>query len=159
MGAARRALNRYLPTMTIDSRLPAFRSLTPSQRLETLARVAGLDAADIALLAQPGALSVDRAAGMVENVVGTFELPLGIATNFTINGRDVLVPMAVEEPSVVAAASFMARLARDCGGFETSSSAPLMRAQVQVLGVTDPHGARQALLRHRDEILAVANMG
>ncbi len=143
--------------MTIDSRLPAFRSLTPSQRLETLARVAGLDAADIALLAQPGALSVDRAAGMVENVVGTFELPLGIATNFTINGRDVLVPMAVEEPSVVAAASFMARLARDCGGFETSSSAPLMRAQVQVLGVTDPHGARQALLRHRDEILAVAN--
>ena len=94
---------------------------------------------------------------MVENVVGTFELPLGIATNFTINGRDVLVPMAVEEPSVVAAASFMARLARDCGGFETSSSAPLMRAQVQVLGVTDPHGARQALLRHRDEILAVAN--
>ena len=143
--------------MTIDSRLPAFRSLTPSQRLETLARVAGLDAADIALLAQPGALSVDRAAGMVENVVGTFELPLGIATNFTINGRDVLVPMAVEEPSVVAAASFMARLTRDCGGFETSSSAPLMRAQVQVLGVTDPHGARQALLRHRDEILAVAN--
>ena len=143
--------------MTIDSRLPAFRSLTPSQRLETLARVAGLDADDIALLAQPGALSVDRASGMVENVVGTFELPLGIATNFTINGRDVLVPMAVEEPSVVAAASFMARLARDCGGFETSSSAPLMRAQVQVLGVTDPHGARQALLRHRDEILAVAN--
>ena len=143
--------------MTIDSRLPDFRSLTPSQRLETLARVAGLDADDIALLAQPGALSVDRASGMVENVVGTFELPLGIATNFTINGRDVLVPMAVEEPSVVAAASFMARLARDCGGFETSSSAPLMRAQVQVLGVTDPHGARQALLRHRDEILAVAN--
>lgn len=143
--------------MTIDSRLPDFRSLTPSQRLETLARVAGLDAVDIALLAQPGALRVDRASGMVENVIGTFELPLGIATNFTVNGHDVLVPMAVEEPSVVAAASFMARLARDCGGFETSSSTPLMRAQVQVLGVTDPHGARQALLRRRDEILEVAN--
>jgi hydroxymethylglutaryl-CoA reductase len=69
----------------------------------------------------------------------------------------VLVPMVVEEPSVVAAASFMAKLVRECGGFETSSTEPLMRAQVQVLGISDPYGARQALLRHRDDILAVAN--
>jgi hydroxymethylglutaryl-CoA reductase len=69
----------------------------------------------------------------------------------------VLVPMVVEEPSIVAAASFMAKLARGCGGFETSSTGPLMRAQVQVLGVTDPFGARQALLKHRDEIVALAN--
>ena len=143
--------------MTIDSRLPDFRSLSPARRLEQLARSVGLDPADVAQLTRPGALALERADGMIENVIGTFELPFGIATNFTVNGKDVLVPMVVEEPSVVAAASFMARLARGCGGFETSSSLPLMRAQVQVLGITDPHGARQALLRQREAILAVAN--
>jgi hydroxymethylglutaryl-CoA reductase len=143
--------------MTIDSRLPNFRALSPAQRLEHIARVAKLSAEEAALVATPGALGIDLANGMIENVIGTFELPFGVAGNFQVNGRDVLVPMAVEEPSVVAAASFMARLARDCGGFETSSTGPLMRAQVQVLGITDPYGARQALLRHRDDILAVAN--
>ena len=143
--------------MTLDSRLPDFRSLTPAQRLEQVASAASLSADDIALLAKPGALPLALADGMIENVVGTFELPFGIAANFRVNGRDVLVPMVVEEPSVVAAASFMAKLARDCGGFETSSSMPLMRAQVQVLGVTDPYGARQALLRSRAQIIEIAN--
>lgn len=141
----------------IDSRLPRFREMTPAQRLAAIADAAGLDEDEHALLAEPGALTVARADGMIENVIGTFELPFGVAGYFQINGRDVLVPMAVEEPSVVAAASYMAKLARGCGGFETSSSGPLMRAQVQVVGVADPYGARQALLRHRDEILAVAN--
>jgi hydroxymethylglutaryl-CoA reductase len=94
---------------------------------------------------------------MIENVVGTFELPMGVATNFQVNGRDVLVPMVVEEPSVVAAASFMAKLARSSGGFLTSSSKPLMRAQVQMVGMTDPHGVRQAVLARRAEIIALAN--
>ncbi|AYQ28278.1 hydroxymethylglutaryl-CoA reductase, degradative [Polaromonas sp. Pch-P] len=143
--------------MTVDSRLPNFRALSPSERMAHVGRAAGLSEADLALLAQPGALSVDRANGMIENVVGTFELPFGVAGNFTINGKDVLVPMVVEEPSVVAAASFMAKLVRECGGFETSSSEPLMRAQVQVLGTTDPYGARQALLKRRAEILELAN--
>ncbi|CAN5499146.1 hydroxymethylglutaryl-CoA reductase, degradative [soil metagenome] len=143
--------------MVADSRLPNFRSLTPAQRFEHVARIAGLSAEDVALVSQPGALSVDRANGMIENVIGTFELPFGIAGNFQVNGRDVLVPMVVEEPSVVAAASYMAKLARESGGFETSSTGPLMRAQVQVLGITDPYGARQALLRKRDQILEVAN--
>lgn len=143
--------------MTIDSRLSGFRSLTPAKRLNHLQEMLGLSVEDVTLLSQPGALPLGTADGMVENVIGTFELPLGVASNFRINGRDVLVPMAVEEPSVVAAASFMARLARECGGFETSTSGPIMRAQVQVLGVTDPHGARHALLRSREEILKVAN--
>lgn len=143
--------------MAADSRIPNFRALTPAQRLAHIAQAASLTDDEVALLAQPGALSVDRANGMVENVIGTFELPLGVAGNFTVNGRDYLVPMAVEEPSVVAAASFMAKLAREGGGFEASSTGPLMRAQVQVLGITDPYGARLALLRARDEILAVAN--
>jgi hydroxymethylglutaryl-CoA reductase len=143
--------------MVADSRIPNFRALTPAQRLEHIARAASLTDDEMALLSTPGALRVDRANGMVENVIGTFELPLGVAGNFTVNGRDYLVPMAVEEPSVVAAASFMAKLAREGGGFEASSTGPLMRAQVQVIGITDPYGARLALLRARDEILAVAN--
>ncbi|ATA51857.1 hydroxymethylglutaryl-CoA reductase, degradative [Variovorax boronicumulans] len=143
--------------MAADSRIPNFRALTPAQRLAHIAQAAALTDDEVALLAQPGALGVDRANGMVENVIGTFELPLGVAGNFTVNGRDYLVPMAVEEPSVVAAASFMAKLAREGGGFEASSTGPLMRAQVQVIGITDPYGARLALLRARDEILAVAN--
>lgn len=140
-----------------DSRLPNFRALTPAQRLDHIADAVALTADEKALLAQPGALPVARADGMIENVVGTFELPFGVAGNFQVNGRDVLVPMAVEEPSIVAAASFMAKLAREGGGFETSSTGPIMRAQVQVLSVTDPYGARIALLKHREEILSVAN--
>ncbi|CAB3629822.1 3-hydroxy-3-methylglutaryl-coenzyme A reductase [Achromobacter marplatensis] len=140
-----------------DSRLPNFRALTPAQRLATIADAASLTPEEQQLLARPGALGLDRADGMIENVIGAFELPLGVAGNFQVNGRDVLVPMAVEEPSVVAAASFMAKLARECGGFETSSSRPLMRAQVQVLGLTDPHGARLALLRERERIVTLAN--
>ncbi len=84
-------------------------------------------------------------------------MPLGVAGNFKINGRDVLIPMVVEEPSVVAAASFMAKLARESGGFLTSSTAPIMRAQVQLLGVSDPHGARQALLAQCAQIIEAAN--
>ncbi|MBY4948484.1 hydroxymethylglutaryl-CoA reductase, degradative [Cupriavidus respiraculi] len=143
--------------MVADSRLPNFRAMAPAERLRHVAAAAGLTADEARLLAEPGALGTDRANGMIENVVGTFELPFGIAGYFQVNGRDVLVPMAVEEPSVVAAASYMAKLARECGGFETSSSGPLMRAQVQILGVADPYGARQALLRHRQDIIDVAN--
>jgi len=142
---------------TIDSRLPRFRSMTVPQRLQHLAAAAHLSDGEARLLSDSGALDPSLADGMIENVVGTFELPLGVAGYFQINGKDVLVPMAVEEPSVVAAASFMAKLARECGGFETSSTAPLMRAQVQVLGLSDPHGARQSLLRRRQEIIDLAN--
>ncbi|MFY3135570.1 hydroxymethylglutaryl-CoA reductase, degradative [Achromobacter xylosoxidans] len=143
--------------MVADSRLPNFRALTPAQRLAAIADAAGLTPEERRQLAEPGALGLDRADGMIENVIGAFELPLGVAGNFQVNGRDVLVPMAVEEPSVVAAASFMAKLARENGGFETSSTRPLMRAQVQVLGLSDPHGARVAVLRERERIVKLAN--
>ncbi|WP_298643298.1 hydroxymethylglutaryl-CoA reductase, degradative [uncultured Tistrella sp.] len=142
----------------LNSRLENYRNLTPAERLAGLARAAGLDAADQALLADPAALAVDRANGMIENVIGTFQLPMGVATNFRINGRDYLIPMVVEEPSVVAAASYMARIARSNDiGFETSSTAPIMRAQVQVLDVTDPWGARLRILAAREAIIAAAN--
>ncbi|XDF37080.1 hydroxymethylglutaryl-CoA reductase, degradative [Paracidovorax avenae] len=143
--------------MVADSRLPQFRSLSPAQRRDFLIDACGLDAGERALLAGPGALPLPLADGMIENVFGTFELPMGVAGNFRINGRDVLVPMAVEEPSIVAAASYMAKLAREDGGFQTSSTLPLMRAQVQAVGIADPYGARIAVLQARDRIIERAN--
>ena len=94
---------------------------------------------------------------MVENAVGVFGLPLGVATNFRVNGRDILVPMAIEEPSVVAGASFAARLCREGGGFTTSSDTPVMIAQVQVLDLVNPHQARLALLADKKRLLEFAN--
>lgn len=141
----------------MDSRVSGMRDMQPAERLAVLASVAGMGSEDRQLLAGPGALPLATADGMIENVIGTFELPMGVATNFQVNGRDVLVPMVVEEPSVVAAASFMAKLARSSGGFFTSSSQPLMRAQVQMVGMTDPHGVRHAVLAHRAAIIEVAN--
>lgn len=143
--------------MSIDSRLPMFRSMTPAERLGHLQELLELPAADIALLSDVGALPLEIADGMIENVIGKFELPYAVASNFQINGRDVIVPLVVEEPSVVAAASFMAKLAREAGGFQTSSSQPLMRAQVQIVEIEDPFNARLSLLRHKDEIIELAN--
>jgi hydroxymethylglutaryl-CoA reductase len=140
----------------INSRLENLRNLAPAERLGRVADATSLGDAERAAFGA-GALPIGLANGMIENVIGTFELPVGVATNFTVNGRDYLIPMAVEEPSVVAAASYMARIVRKCGGFHTSSTAPIMRAQVQVLGVTDVHGARARLLREREAIIAAAN--
>ena len=142
---------------TATSRIENMRNLSPAERLEQVAAAAALDDQARSVLAAADALPVSRANGMIENVIGTFQLPLGVATNFMVNGRDYLVPMAVEEPSVVAAASYMARIVRSCGGFQTSSTAPIMRAQVQVLGASDPYGARLAILAARDEIVSAAN--
>ncbi|RJG05253.1 hydroxymethylglutaryl-CoA reductase, degradative [Noviherbaspirillum cavernae] len=143
--------------MTVDSRLPNFRALEPAQRLNEIVDKAGLSADERALLAESGALPLETANGMIENVIGKFELPYAVAGYFQINGRDVLVPMVVEEPSVVAAASYMAKLIRESGGFQTSSTGPLMRAQVQIMGLADPFGARHALLNKRQEIIDIAN--
>jgi hydroxymethylglutaryl-CoA reductase len=142
---------------TATSRIENMRNLSPAERLAQVAAATSLDEAARAVLGSTDALPVSRANGMIENVIGTFQLPLGVATNFLVNGKDYLVPMAVEEPSVVAAASYMARIVRGCGGFQTSSTAPIMRAQVQVLGMSDPFGARLAILAARDEIVAAAN--
>jgi len=145
--------NRSLPT----SRIEGLRNLSPSQRLHKIANAASLSRQSAEALRGDGALSLEIADGMIENVIGVFELPLGVATNFIVNGRDRLIPMAVEEPSVVAAASYMARIARDHGGFETSSTDPVMRAQIQVLQVDDTAAARANLLAARDRIVALAN--
>ena len=141
----------------VSSRIEGFRNLSPDERRAALVRLCGLSEPDAQALAGADVLPMTLADGMIENVIGKFELPMGIATNFTVNGKDYLVPMVVEEPSVVAAASYMARIARDCGGFLTSADLPVMRAQIQVLHVQDPHAARQRLLAARDELIAMAN--
>lgn len=138
------------------SDLAGFRDLEPQGRLGMAAGSAGLDY-DAARALAGGALPLATANGMIENVIGTFELPLGVATNFTVNGRDYLVPMAVEEPSVVAAASYMAKIVRACGGFAASTTDPVMRAQVQVLGISDPAAARERLLAAANDLIALAN--
>ncbi|MCI4364465.1 MAG: hydroxymethylglutaryl-CoA reductase, degradative [Thermoplasmata archaeon] len=94
---------------------------------------------------------------MIENVIGVMPLPLGIATNFRINEKDYLIPMAIEEPSVVAAASNAAKVARGGGGFFAQSTDPVMIGQVQIMDVHDPSAARLRILHHRDELLAAAN--
>lgn len=143
---------------TKNSRIAGFYQLSPQQRLQEVKSFDGLNETDLAMLrGGNGVLSVARADKMIENVVGTFELPLGIATNFQINGRDKLIPMVVEEPSIVAGASFAAKLARTGGGFRTSSTRSLMIGQVQLVDVPDTEAARRAILAQRDDILTLAN--
>src|SRR5512139_3486960 len=126
----------------IESRIPGFYNLTLAQRLAELERRGILTKADIDVLNGQAGLTVEQADHMVENVVGVHALPLGIAQNFIINGREVLVPMVIEEPSVVAGASFMARLARASGGFFASADEPEMIGQMQVLDLANPSQAR-----------------
>ena len=139
------------------SRLPNFYEKSAAERAELLAGWAGLDEAERAELLAGGGLALDQAEHMIENVVGLHALPLGIATNFVVNGRDYLLPMVIEEPSVVAAASFMARIVRDAGGFRTCSSEPVMIGQMQVLDVPDPWAARFDLLCQKQRLLDLAN--
>ncbi len=143
---------------TKNSRIAGFYQLSPEQRLQEVKSFDGLNEMDLTMLrGGKGILSVERADKMIENVIGTFELPLGVATNFQINGHDKLIPMVVEEPSIVAGASFAAKLARAGGGFQTSSTRSLMIGQVQLVDVPNIDVARIAVLEHRDELLRVAN--
>jgi len=139
------------------SRIPGFYNLPLDERLDKLAEAAGVARADIIALQTAHGLMDEQADHMVENAVGTFALPLGIGLNFIVNGREVLVPMAIEEPSVVAGASFMAKLARSGGGFTASMSAPEMIGQMQVLDIKDLMAASLRLYEHKAELLAEAD--
>ena len=140
-----------------SSRLPGFYDLPLSKRLDALSAAAGLDGETAAALSGSAGLAGEQADHMIENVIGVYGLPLGIAVNFVVNGREVFVPMVIEEPSVVAGASFMARLAREGGGFQAETTAPEMIAQLQVLEVRDLAAARDALLAEKAAILAEAD--
>jgi hydroxymethylglutaryl-CoA reductase len=138
------------------SRLAGFYKLSLEERADVVAAWADLDEAEKATLTGQD-LSLDQADHMIENVVGTFSLPLGIAVNFQINGRDYLIPMAVEEPSVVAAISHAAKLIRAGGGFQAETTEPVMIGQIQVLDLPDLDAAIAALDNHREELLDQAN--
>ncbi|HEB65667.1 MAG TPA: 3-hydroxy-3-methylglutaryl-CoA reductase, partial [Chloroflexi bacterium] len=140
----------------MTSRLPGFYNHTLNERWDALARSGLLTPEEIAALKGDPGLPLEQADHMVENVVGRFALPLGLGLNFIINGREIIIPMAVEEPSIVAGASFMAKLARPTGGFFAQADPPVMIGQMQVLGLADPHSARLRLLEHKAELLAEA---
>jgi len=139
------------------SRIPGFYKLTPKERLQMVKEFANLTDEEVELLRRFGALDEALANRMIENVVGVFQLPLGIAVNFLINGRDYMIPMAIEEPSVVAAASNAAKMTRAGGGVYTMSTGSIMIGQIQLLDVEDPYGARFEILKAKDEILQIAN--
>ncbi len=138
-----------------SSRLSGFYQKNISARVALLADWAGLTVEETTVLEM--GLSVVQADKMIENVVGRYSLPLGIGVNFLINDRDYLIPMVVEEPSVVAAVSYAAKLARDGGGFRTGSTDPLMIAQIQLLDVPDPAAAAAAILAEKSTLLTLAN--
>lgn len=143
--------------MKRSSRLAGFYKRTLAERVEIVSRWANLTEDQTTTLQGMMGLDRERAAEMIENVVGLHALPLGIAVNFVVNGRDLLVPMAIEEPSVVAGASFAAKLARAGDGFQAMATPPEMIGQIQVLDVPDPHAARFDILAAREQLLARAN--
>lgn len=139
------------------SKLSGFYKKTPEERLSILKEIVNLTDEEVGILKKTGALGMGAADRMIENVVGTSELPFGLGLHFLINGKDYIIPMCIEEPSVVAAASFAAKLARPSGGFKTSSDDPVMIGQIQILGCKNFEKAKKAILGNREKILSKAN--
>src|SRR6185295_9890557 len=141
----------------MTSRLPSFRKLSLEERASLLGSLVHLSAEEQALLRGGHTLALETANQMIENAVGTFALPLGMGLNLSVNGKDYLVPMAVEEPSVVAALSGAAKVVRGAGGFAAEADDPVMIGQVQVTRYGDPLEARERILARREQVLALAN--
>lgn len=143
--------------MSKSSELSGFYKLPVEERVKLIKGFAGLTDEEADLLQRPGALNLDAANRMVENLVGVMPVPLGVAVNFLINGKELVVPMAIEEPSVIAAASNAAKMARKKGGFHATSTDPIMIGQIQVVGIQDANRARFDILASKDQILKKAN--
>lgn len=141
----------------VTSRLPGFHKLGMPERVTKVARMVGLSPTEVTQLTGNAMLDPALANQMIENAVGTFSLPLGLGLNLVVNGQEYLVPMAVEEPSVVAAVSFAAKIVREAGGFEAEASESLMIGQVQVTRYGDPDEATRKILAAKEQILALAN--
>ncbi|TFF84765.1 hydroxymethylglutaryl-CoA reductase, degradative [Candidatus Thorarchaeota archaeon] len=143
--------------MVKDSSISGFYKLSREERVKQLMKATGLDEEILGPLVEPGKVDMEVLDHMIENVIGSMTLPLGIATNFLVNGKDYLVPMAIEEPSVVAAASNAARMARDLGGFTATDTGPVMIAQIQAVEVPEPSAGKDKVLQSKDDLLALAN--
>lgn len=140
-----------------SSEIPGFYKLSVEERINLIRKLTGLSEDEAKAIANTGGLPVDVADRMIENVVGGITIPMGIAVNFRVNGKDYLVPMALEEPSVVAGASNAAKMARVKGGFTVTNTGPVMIGQIQVVDLLDPQGARIRLMSRKEEILKKAN--
>jgi hydroxymethylglutaryl-CoA reductase len=140
-----------------SSRISGFYKMPVEKRVSITSEKAALTSEEEKLLRSGGGLGIKEADRMIENVVGTIAYPLGIAANFRINGKDRLVPMAIEEPSVVAAASNMARLMRGDEGIRVTSTDPVMIGQIQVLDIPDIEKAKKNIAEANDELLELAN--
>src|SRR5689334_11306726 len=141
-----------------SSRIAGFYERSLPDRVAAVAQWAGLDAAEQATLLGMTGLNATQADHMIENVIGVYALPMGMALNFLINGEDYLIPMVVEEPSVVAACSFAAKLARAGGGFTTSSDVPVMIGKIQVMDVDYVYAAARIGGGIRDLLLVMTNI-
>jgi hydroxymethylglutaryl-CoA reductase len=139
-----------------SSRIASFYRLSVEERWRKIAEAVNLPAADIETLANGDGLPLEVADAMVENAVGTFALPFGVALNFKVNGRDYVVPMVVEEPSVIAAASYAALLARAGGGFVAEADPGAMIGQIQLVNVPDPGAAVERIGAARARLLEAA---
>ncbi|MBP6832468.1 MAG: 3-hydroxy-3-methylglutaryl-CoA reductase, partial [Deltaproteobacteria bacterium] len=142
--------------MSRTSRIPGFYKQSVEARRRLLAEAADLDGAELTRALAGGGLDVTTADKTVENVIGTYALPFSIGLNARVNDRDFLVPMVVEEPSVVAAASNASRMIREGGGFTVESDPPWMIAQVQLWEVDDPRAAEARVVAERDRLLSLA---
>ena len=140
-----------MPAKSSSSRLKGFYRKPPRERRAVIAAWAGLDESSAAAL--DGGLDIETADMLVENAIGLYALPFAVAPNFIIDGREMILPLVIEEPSVVAAMANAARLARAGGGFVTGCDDPIMVAQVQLLDVPDPSDARERILAHKAELL------
>ncbi|MBI4399534.1 hydroxymethylglutaryl-CoA reductase, degradative [Candidatus Micrarchaeota archaeon] len=134
-----------------------FYRLSMDEKLKLVKEFAGLSEEELKLLKKEGALKLEIADKMIENVIGTSQLPFGIATSFLINGKDYLVPMVIEEPSIVAAASNAAKIAREKYGFKASSDEPIMIGQIQILNVGNAESAIKKIIEKKAEIVSIAN--
>lgn len=140
-----------------SSRIEGLHKMSPDARLQAVALQAGLDNEAVASLADAASGQIELADRLVENAISSMAIPVGVATNMTVDGRDVLVPMATEESSVIAAVCNSAKRCRSTGGFKTSTSGPIMAAQIQLLGASDPENVRLKVLERFDEIKEICD--
>ncbi|SET81533.1 3-hydroxy-3-methylglutaryl-coenzyme A reductase [Oceanobacillus limi] len=140
-----------------SSRIPGFYNKNVEERRELLAKQHKISDEELNILNTKEALPIGTADKMIENVIGTFPLPLGLGLNFLINGKEYVVPMAIEEPSVVASASYIAKIVREAGGFSTESTDRVMIGQIQVVGCSDFQAAKEVLIKEKKKLVDIAN--
>jgi len=143
--------------MDISSRIPGFYNMTIAERKQRIIDLYSFSEEDATQLLQGMSLPEETADKMIENVIGTFSLPLGMGLNFLIDGKDYMIPMAVEEPSIIASASHIAKIVRDAGGFKTEATERVMIGQIQVVGSKDINKAKQAVLNEKETLIRAAN--